>query len=98
MTPAQLGDLTVKEFFNKQIGWFEFMELQQQQEWERTRWLAAIVINPHTKKTIKPKDLCTFEWEKGSKGGRKQDLDKLYKEAKYMDKVWRKQKIVKNGE
>ena len=79
MTPAQLGDLTVKEFFNKQIGFFEFMELQQQQEWERTRWLAAIVINPHTKKTIKPKDLCTFEWEKvnRSKGQRKQDLDKL---------------------
>ena len=39
---------------------------QFRNDWERTRWLAAISLSPHAKKgkPIKPKDLIVFEWEK----------------------------------
>ena len=35
-------------------------------EWERTRWLATVMLSPHAKKgkPIKPKSLITFDWEK----------------------------------
>ena len=42
----------------------ESEEMRERMEWERTRWLAAITINPHVKKRITPKDLATFPWEK----------------------------------
>lgn len=38
---------------------------QFRNDWERTRWLAAILLSPHAKKgkPIKPKDLIKFEWD-----------------------------------
>jgi hypothetical protein len=41
-------------------------EERQRAEWERIRWLAAILLSPHTAKgkTIKPDDLIVFPWEK----------------------------------
>ena len=45
----------------------ESEEMRERMEWERTRWLAAITINPHVKKRITPKDLATFPWEKKEK-------------------------------
>lgn len=56
-------------------------QMQQfKNEWERTRWLAAVILSPNAKKgrPIKPKDLITFDWEKS-------DLNIVEVVTKYKD-------------
>jgi hypothetical protein len=36
---------------------------KEQSEWERTRWQTTLLLNIHTKKTIKARDLIVFPWE-----------------------------------
>ncbi len=40
------------------------MEQAERMEWQRTRMLATITIQPHVKKKLKPRDLIEFPWEK----------------------------------
>jgi hypothetical protein len=44
---------------NKQI------EFAEQQQWERTRWLAFVLLQPHIKKNSirSPRDIAQFPWE-----------------------------------
>jgi hypothetical protein len=63
MTWEEFMNYTPRVFANKVKGHHKAIERELQQSWEQTRWLAAIVINPHLKKQIKPKDLATFPWE-----------------------------------
>jgi hypothetical protein len=67
LNPVLLYDLTFTEFGNAMRGHYKEIEEREKAEWERTRWLAAIVVNPHVKKRITPKDLATFPWEKKEK-------------------------------
>lgn len=57
-------DYTPKAFFNKLAGFYKLETQREQANWERSRWMAAVIINPHTKKNIKPIDLGKFSWEK----------------------------------
>ena len=34
--------------------------------WERTRWLATVLLSPHSKKTLKPTDIAQFPWEEST--------------------------------
>ena len=66
MTPDCL-DMYLPEYFRIKLEGLRNAQTQQfRNDWERTRWLATIVLSPHAKKgrPIKPKDLITFEWEK----------------------------------
>jgi hypothetical protein len=67
LTPSSLYDLTFREFSNAMAGRHHEIEMRERSEWERTRWLACLLLNPHTKKRLKPTDLATFEWEKKAK-------------------------------
>ena len=67
MTWEEFMNYTPRVFANKVKGHHKAIERELQQSWEQTRWLAAIVINPHLKKQIKPKDLATFPWEQINK-------------------------------
>lgn len=64
--PDEFWDLTFHEFFLIQRGRNEQFELKERFEWERTRWLACLMLQPHKKKNSKlnPTDLVRFEWEK----------------------------------
>jgi hypothetical protein len=44
----------------------ESEEMRERMEWERTRWLGSIIMQPHLKKgrKLRPKDLMQFPWEK----------------------------------
>ena len=59
--------MTPKTFSFRTEGYWEHFELKEKIEWERIRWLATIMLQPHTKKgrRLKPQDLMKFEWEKG---------------------------------
>ena len=48
-------------------GWNENQNRKDQSEWERVRWQTTILLNPHTKKRIKAKDLIVFPWESQEK-------------------------------
>ncbi len=55
------------EYFRIKLEGIRYAQTQQfRNEWERTRWLATVILSPHAKKGkgVKPKDLITFEWEK----------------------------------
>jgi hypothetical protein len=44
----------------------ESEEMRERMEWERTRWLGSMIMQPHLKKgrKLRPKDLMQFPWEK----------------------------------
>jgi hypothetical protein len=67
MPLSEFYDMTPREFANKSAGYFERIERDFKTSWEQSRWLAAIVINPHLKRPVKPADLAVFEWEKTAK-------------------------------
>jgi hypothetical protein len=59
-------------------------ELQvHQMSWEQTRWLGAIILQPHVKKgrNVKPHDLIELPWDK-KKPKAESDAEKAEKEAK----------------
>ena len=46
-------------------GWQQMREAEEQQHWERSRWMAAAILSPHSKpgRSIKPTDLIKFPWD-----------------------------------
>ena len=55
------------EYFRIKLEGIREAQTQEfRNDWERTRWLATIILSPHAKKgkAIKPKDLIKFDWEK----------------------------------
>ena len=65
-SPSVFYDMTFEEFCAAARGMNEQEEMRQRQEWERTRWAAALALAPHSKKgqKIKATDLCIFPWER----------------------------------
>lgn len=84
----ELYDLTPSMFYNAQSGLFEKWDLEGQNEWERTRWLACVMINPHVKKNLKPTDLTKFPWEKKRKSKNKKEFEKIQAEAELYKKIY----------
>ena len=57
----------MKEFVLIQNGFVERFEIENREEWERTRWQTFYLIHPRVReaaKIKKPTDLITFNWEK----------------------------------
>lgn len=76
-----------KNFLNAQLGRKRLYDQNQQAEWERARWIACVIINPHLKRAIDPKKLTTFPWEKVVRKNVKKDIEKILKESQYQDKL-----------
>lgn len=89
MTIETLYNITPRNYLNAQIGAAKLYTLKDQGEWERARWISAIIINPHIKKNIKPKDITTFPWEKISVAKTKKELqiDNMIKQSEYWEKL-----------
>ena len=67
LMPSSFYDLLPREWANMVNGWNEKQNRKDQSEWERVRWQTTILLNPHTKKSIKAKDLIVFPWESQTK-------------------------------
>ena len=69
LSPTAFYDMTFMDFQLAAEGFFNLEERRQQSEWERMRWLGALLLSPHAKKgqSIKPQDIATFPWEKKPK-------------------------------
>ena len=83
----RIGDFcqcTPNEFDAICEAYAERRESDYKERWERARLLATIVIQPHLKKKVSPKNLLPFPWEKQSapKVSAREDLEKLNKLTK----------------
>ena len=87
LTPTEFGNMLPRTFLNLQRGRTRLFEHQEHQHWERARWMSCLIINPHVKKNLKPTDLVRFPWDSKSKKGKQEDIETLYKKAKFMDKI-----------
>lgn len=85
-----------KNFLNAQLGSAKLYKLNEQAEWERARWIACVIINPHLKRSISPNKITTFPWEVEKKRKRF-DVDKIIKESQFDDLIQDELKKEKNG-
>ena len=88
LLPKDFWDLTFHEFFCIQKGRNDRLEMSMRTEWERTRWLACVLLQPHTKKNsnLTPQKLVRFEWEKKVE---KIDKEERKKRAEYALKKYK---------
>jgi hypothetical protein len=90
----ELYDLTPRAFYNAQAGLYERWEVDSQGDWERARWMACVIVNPHVKKNLNPKDLTKFPWERKRT---KKDSAQVYKEAELFRRIVEKRKQMGKG-
>jgi hypothetical protein len=83
----ELYDLTPSMFYNAQKGLFEKWEMENQADWERSRWMACVIMNPHVKKNLQPKDLTKFPWEKKRNEKTKEEINAIMAEAEFFKKI-----------
>jgi len=78
LSPFAFYAMTLEEFNQAVKGWNEVQENRERGEWERTRWLGVLVLQPHLRKgrKLKPKDLAEFPWEKPVKTNDKRRLSR----------------------
>ncbi len=55
--------LTPEEFSYIYKAYSEREESQYRDRWERLRMLGTMVLQPYTKKSLKPKDVLTLPWD-----------------------------------
>ena len=84
MSDSEFWQCTLRDVNNRIKGFFELEQYRQQREWERSRWLATVLLSPSLQKgkTLKPKDLIEFEWEKPKAKPKKQLSEQEEKERK----------------
>jgi hypothetical protein len=70
LSPLAFWSCTLGELFAALEVYGQKQDENQQAEWERTRWLATLLLQPHAKKGSKltPEKLAVFPWENKPKG------------------------------
>lgn len=64
MSLSDFCSCTPCEFESVYKQWQHRKEEDMKTKWEQTRFLAAISLQPYSKKTLRPKDIIEFPWEK----------------------------------
>jgi hypothetical protein len=89
LSPSAFYEMTLDELTLAIKGWNKREEIRERFEWERTRWLGMISLQPHLRKgrKLKPKDLAVFPWEKSVKPNQQKRLsrDELFDEIQMRD-------------
>jgi len=69
LNPFSFYEMTVDEFMCAVRGFHEMNEIREQNNWERARWMATVLLSPHVKKhsQLKPTDIALFPWEEKKK-------------------------------
>ena len=73
---------TFDEFESICKAWREMTESQYRDTWERARTLAAIIIQPHVKKKITPRQLLSLPWDKKLQNHPRNDAPELTAEQR----------------
>lgn len=64
MSYSDFLKLDADAFFEITKAYYDKEEARKKEEWERTRMLASVTIQPHYKETISPRDVMRFVWDK----------------------------------
>tara|TARA_R110000744_G_scaffold152392_2_gene266402 strand:- start:1600 stop:1869 length:270 start_codon:yes stop_codon:yes gene_type:complete len=86
MGVEEFYDYLPKHFWNKMDGFYELENIRERSEWERVRWSTTLLLNIHLGKgkSLKPKDLISFDWDKTTE---KNDFEKLKAKAEFIKKM-----------
>ena len=60
---------TPLEFQQAWQAWNEWQQAQTQTSWEQSRMLATIILQPYSKKSLKPADVFRLPWDKKPEKG-----------------------------
>ena len=87
LSPSAFWSMTFDELSLALEANRETVEMQERYEWERTRWLATIFMQPHLRKgrKLRPKDLMQFPWERPKQNARNLTKEQLLQEIKERD-------------
>ena len=69
MSREDFAACTPDEFQVTYDAWYRNEEVRMQRSWEVGRFVAAITLQPYSKKPVRPTDLIRFPWEKDSGDG-----------------------------
>ncbi|MEG1426887.1 MAG: hypothetical protein RSC76_04285 [Oscillospiraceae bacterium] len=58
--------ITPEEFEAITARYAKVKEEKFRTDWERARFTALYSLAPYSKRALKPKDVCVFEWEKNN--------------------------------
>ena len=77
-----------RQFWNKVDGFYEFENIRQRSDWERTRWSTCMLLNIQLPKgkNLQPTDLISFHWDKEDVK-KKIDFKALRERAEYIKKL-----------
>lgn len=81
---------TPGEFRAVYDSWFGHQEMLMHHDWEVGRFIAATVVQPYSKKPLKPTDLIRFPWEKDD--GHDAAVPKGTSSKEKMNELWAKWK------
>ena len=82
LTPGQFAK-AYKQYLNAD-------EIKFKRSWEQVRFMCAVLLSPHSKKGLKPQDICKFEWDVTGGPVRlsSQDIEKVRERADELDRLW----------
>ena len=88
MKVEEFYNMLPREFWNKVRGFNDLEEMRQRSDWLRTRWSTCLLLNIHMGKgkSLKPRDLVIFDWEK-EEIKEKVDFKGLKQRAEYIKKL-----------
>ena len=88
-SPSAFYEMTVPELLDAMRGAAEVEERAFRQQWTQQRWLAHLLLQPHSKQKLKPEDLGSFPWEQPQSKKAKEENNKL--------QMMQLQRMFKNG-
>lgn len=91
MSIAEFDSLTPPEFEMIVKHYYNTIETSFKNDWERARFISLYSLAPHSKRALKPKDICIFEWEKHGDEFKEltaKDMNKIRERAKELEKKW----------
>lgn len=71
MSLADFYSMTPEEFRQAHGAWLEVEESRMRGGWEMARTLSAFILQPWSKKRLKPSDVLKFPWDTAAQTERK---------------------------
>jgi len=85
----ELEELTLAQFNMYLEGFFE----EYKNEWEQTRLIMWSIIQPNSKKKLKPTEIISFDWDKDNKVSEPLDKEKKQEILLKMKEMERKMNV-----
>jgi hypothetical protein len=63
MTESEFLESSYRAFTIRIAAYKNNQEAQARADWERTRWFCSLLLQPHSKRILRPRDITIFPWE-----------------------------------